>query len=893
MKILDVRFIPGPNIYVAKPVLVARIDLEDLTERESREFPGFGEGLIRRLPGVADHHCAKGAPGGFLERLREGTYFGHIVEHVTLELTDRIEAPAYFGKTLYAGRPGLYDVVMECSAPEAMTRLLSIAVDLVRALLDGRVYPLEEALEDAREIHRRHMLGPSTLAIIRAARARGIPCRRVLGGSFVQLGTGKWAKRMEATIGPHTSAVAVDIACNKAYTKAVLKEAGVPVPEGGTALSEDEALEMARTVGLPVAVKPVRGNQGRGVTVRVDSEEEVRWAYRRAAEVDREVIVERWVPGRQYRALVVRGRLVAAALRRPARVTGDGIHSVQELIDLENADPRRGVGHEKPLTQIRTDENVLRQLAAQGLDLDSVPEPGRTVVLRDSANLSTGGTAADVTDSVHPDQRRLCERAALAVGLDICGVDLMTPDMTRSPAEVGAVVLEVNAAPGIRMHEFPSEGTPRHVGRAIVDALFPPGHPFRVPVYAVTGTNGKTTTVRMIAHILQTCGETVGMATTDGIYVDGRQIVEGDTTGPDSARTVLAHPDVTAAVLETARGGLIRGGLGYEWADVAVLTNISCDHIGQDHIESLEDLIFVKSLVAERVYPGGTVVLNADDPSLVALAGRLRRRIFFFSLRADHPVVLRHLAVGGTAFLAKDGWILERTGARTWPIVRISAVPVTCRGAALFHAANALAAAAACRAGGVPRSRVAQALRRFGTEVDNPGRTNLYRVGEAYVLVDYGHNPHSFAAIGQLAAQWPGPRTTAVLGVPGDRENWVIQSAGQEAAHHFDRIWVKEDVDTRGRERGEVAALLADAVRTAEPSRPVYVRLAETEALREALISSVPGELIVVFYEKKEPLLEVLRELGARREMQWPRAAGLGARVVGARPRQLWQTTIQ
>ncbi|MBX6395797.1 MAG: cyanophycin synthetase, partial [Alicyclobacillaceae bacterium] len=493
---------------------------------------------------------------------------------------------------------------------------------------------------------------------------------------------------------------------------------------------------------------------------------------------------------------------------------------------------------------------------------------------------------------IHPDQQWLCERAAKAVGLDICGVDLMTPDISRPPGEVGAFVLEVNAAPGIRMHEFPCEGQARNVGRAIVNALFPPGMPFRVPVYAVTGTNGKTTTTRMIGHILQACGETVGMATTDGVYVGGRRIVEGDTTGPQSARTVLAHPDVSAAVLETARGGVIRGGLGYDWADVAVLTNISLDHIGQDQIESLEDLVFVKSLVAERVRKGGTVVLNADDPSLVSLASRLRRRVYFFSLRPDHPVVLRHLGLGGTAFVVKDGWIVERTGNRTWPVVRVSAIPVTWKGAALFHVANALAATAACRAGGVPRARVAHALRRFGSEVDNPGRANLYRVGSTYVLLDYGHNLQSFAAIGQLVGRWPGPRTSGIIGVPGDREDWVIRAAGQEAARHFQRIWVKEDVDTRGRSRGEVASLLFEAVRAVHPARAVRVQLRETDALREALASALPGELIVVFYEKREPLLDVLQAHGAERELQWPSAAvGLGSSGDGAR--QVWQTTLQ
>lgn len=891
MNILEVRYISGPNVYTSKPVLVARLDLEDLTGRESCEFPAFVERLLEALPGLKEHHCAKGAPGGFVERLFEGTYFGHIAEHVTLELTDRIEAPAHFGKTLYAGRPGLYDVVMECYAPEAMAQLLRTAVDFVRSLLEGRPFLLDEAVDEAREIHRRHMLGPSTRAIVEEAERRGIPWRRILDGSFIQLGTGKWAKRLEATIGPETSAVAVDIACNKAFTKEVLAEAGVPVPEGGTASTEEEAAALARSIGFPVAVKPVSGNQGRGVTAYVAGERELREAFAQASAVDRRVVIERWVPGHPYRVLVVRGRMVAAARREPAHVTGDGRSTVAELIERANRDPLRGTGHEKPLTRIVVDDSARRLLAAQGLCLSSVPEAGRRVVLRDAANLSTGGTAFDVTDEVHPDQRWLCERAAKAVGLDICGVDLMTPDIRRAPAEVGAFVVEVNAAPGIRMHEHPTGGIPRRVGRAIVDALFPPGLPFRVPIYSVTGTNGKTTTTRMIGHILQTCGETVGMATTDGIFVGGRCIAEGDAAGPQSARAVLAHPDVSAAVLETARGGIVRGGLGYDWADVAVLTNIACDHIGQDQIESLEDLLFVKSLVAERVREEGVVVLNAEDPSLVSLAGKLRRRIFYFSRRPDHPVILRHLAAGGVAFVVKDGWMVERQGARTWPIVRVSAIPATLRGLASFHVANALAAAAACRAGGVPRARIAGALRRFGSEVDNPGRTNLYRLGSVYVMLDYGHNAPSFAAVGRIAAAWPGPRATAVLGVPGDRADWVIRAAGEEAAHWFDRVWVKEDEDLRGRREGEVASLLRGAIERANPECECRVQLRETEALRETLAEAVPGELIVVFYEKRRPLLDILAALGAERVVHWP-AAGPGKNPAEERPR-MRRTTVQ
>ncbi|MCL6548162.1 MAG: cyanophycin synthetase [Alicyclobacillus sp.] len=863
MKIVWVRHIDGPNVYTYRPVLVARVDLGAWTERESYSVPGFPDRLLQALPGLREHHCAKGQPGGFVERLYSGTYFGHVLEHVALELASLCGLNVHFGKTLYAGRPGQYDVVMECEAFECQRYLLERAVDVVAALAGGCMPDIRAVVAEGRVVRDRTGLGPSTQAIVDAARRRNIPVRRLSEGSLIQLGYGCRRKWVAATLTAHTSAVSVDIACDKALTKQLLAQAGVPVPEGEVASSLGEALEAFARLGPPVVVKPLCGNQGKGVTLGIQTAAEVEWAYGIALRISDRVLVERQIPGRNIRALVVGGVCVAASERIPARVVGDGVHTVRQLVEQANLNPLRGVGHEKPLTRIALDDIAMLTMQRQGWGLDDVPEPGRVVLLRDSANLSTGGEAVDVTAELHPSCRELAERAARIIGLDVCGIDLIVPSLSDPVDPHRCAVIEVNAAPGIRMHQHPSVGQPRDAGDAIVASLFPAGDNGRIPIVSITGTNGKTTTTRLIAHAVAATGKVVGMTTTGGVYIGGRKVLDGDTTGPDSARVVLSDPLVEVAVLETARGGIVRGGLAYDKANVAVITNITLDHVGQDGAESLEDILHIKSLVAECVPDDGVVVLNADDEHLVALARRLRARVVFFSASDHNPVLKRHLACGGVGYYVSRGWLMEGRGNLTWEVVPVSEIPLTMRGTAEFQVENCLAALSALRALGLTRQQIAAAFTTFTPSRHNVGRLMLYELpGDRRVVLDYGHNPDGFAKMGRWLARLPHRRLIGVVGMPGDRADHVIREGADALAPVFDGFVIKEDADLRGRAPGEVARLMAEQIRLRCPEKPCMVVLPEREALQHALSAMEPGDVVVAFYEKLAPLEQLIRSLG-------------------------------
>jgi cyanophycin synthetase len=903
MRIEGIRTLSGPNVYTHRPALLMTLDLEELAGRESREVEGFVGRLVALLPGLREHHCSKGRAGGFIERLNEGTYFGHVVEHVAIELTGLAGVGVTHGKTRPEVEPRVYHVVVEYKAEHATRYLLETAVALVESVIRGERFALEERLAEARRIVARTELGPSTRAIVDAAARRRIPWARVGTGSIVQLGWGKHRRFIQAAMCDRTSAVAVEAAGDKDLTKLILEQAAVPVPRGVVVSTEDEALAALESLGAPVVVKPLDGRQGLGVSLNLSTPEEVREAFHIARDFSPDVLVEELLVGRNYRVLVVVGETVAASERLPCHVVGDGRRTLAELVELANQNPLRGEGHEKPLTKIVVDEIVLAHLRKHGRTLNDVPAEGETVTLRDGINLSTGGVARDVTDEVHTSVKLLCERAARAVGLDICGVDLVLEDIAQ-PFEPGrGGVIELNASPGLRMHHYPSEGKPRDVGGKIVEKLFPAGDG-RVPLISVTGTNGKTTVTRMIGHVLAHAGLCVGVTTTDGIWVGGRQVAKGDTTGPHSARTVLSDPTVEAAVLETARGGIMRRGLGYDWSDVGVLTNIQPDHFGQDGIEDLEDLVFVKSLVAERVREGGTLILNADDEQLAHLADipRVRaeeKRVVYFSLRADHVLVRKHLDAGGTAFYARDGWVVEAKGPEQTRVLRLSDVPLTLGGTAGFQVANVLAAVAACRAHGVAHETIAAAARTFHSASDNPGRMNIFRAASGgYVMLDYGHNPEAFAAICQTASRWRGRRVTGIVGVPGDRADALIEQAGRIAARGFERLVVKEDKDLRGRRPGEVAEMLRRAINDETPWRECRVILDEEEALRHELRRLGPGDVAVLFYDKLEPLRRVLEEFGAEpveaieglaapAEAQAAAAAGEAARPLAAPPASL------
>ncbi|TYP51655.1 cyanophycin synthetase [Thermosediminibacter litoriperuensis] len=872
MDIVDIRALEGPNIYSPKPVIRMLVDVGEFEDIPTRDIQGFNRRLLEKLPGLAAHHCCFEEPGGFLIRLEEGTYIPHVIEHVALELLNLLGQDVKFGRARRLEKT-TYSIVFGYTGKFAALEAGRLAVRLVDALVRGCDINLEGELERIARYSAEMELGPSTAAIEREARSRGIPVTRVGDGSLLILGYGAHQKRVEATITGETSCVAVDIACNKTLTKKMLTLAGIPVPEGTVVCTEEEAIRAAKELGFPVVVKPVDGNQGMGVSLNLKSDAEVAEAFRLAAGYSPRIIVERYIRGRHYRVLVVGGRFVCAAERIPAHVVGDGIRSIRDLIEEVNRDPMRGEKHEKPLTKIKVDPVVLRVLARRGYTLDTVPGKGEVVFLRENGNLSTGGTAVDVTDLVCPENRLTAERAAAMVGLDVAGIDITTEDISIPIGESGGAVIEVNAAPGIRMHLYPSMGKPRPAAKAIVDMLFPQ-EPRRFPLVAVTGTNGKTTTVRMVARILSAHGLKVGMTCTDGVYVGGMCIKKGDCSGPESGKMVLLDPSVEAAVLEVARGGLIRGGLAYETADVGIITNITGDHLGQDGVNTLEDLMFVKSLVAEQVKPEGYAVLNADDITSVEVKKRVRSRVIFFSLQEDNLVLRKHMAEGGRGVYVKEGVIIFHEGEEAVPLMKVADIPAAMNGRARHNVQNALAAAAAGWALDVPGETICRALSDFRCdESTNPGRMNIISDGGVRIILDYGHNPAALEAVIGTARAMNPARMVGVIASPGDRRDDAIVKLGQVAGKGFQRIIIKEDEDLRGRKPGEVAALLLEGALSAGLKKDqIDVILKEEEAIAFALENAQEGDLIVIFYEHYDSAMKAIRE-ALRRRRKTPAAA--------------------
>jgi cyanophycin synthetase len=724
MRIDDVRRLRGPNVYRSHPVAVALVDLQELTGRETADVPGFTARLLELLPGLAEHRCAATQLGGLAGRVTRGTHFGHVLERVTLELSHLIGREVYFGRTLRAGAPGRFRLILECPDDEwakdpVVEQLLALALRAVSETVEGRVPDLVTELRCITARYEESRLGVSTAELARAARERDIPVRRLLGLELLQLGYGCRRRLVRSITTEQTSTIGVHIARDKQVTKQLLAAAGIPVPEGTVVHSAAEAVDAFGHLGGPVVVKPVSGHHGRGVSVAFTAGEVI-IAYGVARAVGRLVLVESYVAGSDYRVLVVGGRAAAAAELSPARVTGNGLCEIAALVDHVNSDPRRGIGCTRPLTRIVLDDASIAHLAGQGLAPASVPALGQIVTLRQNANLSTGGTSKDVTDSMHPAVARMCVRAAAVIGLDVCGIDLRLPDISQPPVAgpASGCVIEINASPGLRIHLYPSEGSPRDVAGDIVDQLYPPGAPSRVPIVSVTGTNGKTTTVRLIAHILRRSGLHVGMTSTDGVYIDGDRVHASDVTGAESADVVLGDPTVQAAVLETARCGVVGRDLGYDRADVAVVTNISNDHPGHDGTNTLDDSVTVESLVAEQIVYRGQLVLNADDRNSAVLAQRpaVRDRdpvIRYFSLFPANQAVTGHLRCGGIAYLLDAGWLVEAEGARHTALAHVHHLPQSWCGHAGFMVANVLAALAASRALGVRAEDLPGALASF------------------------------------------------------------------------------------------------------------------------------------------------------------------------------------
>ena len=867
MRILDRSVYVGPSLYAHFPVIKLELDLGELENWPTAKLgAAFIDGLVAALPGLQEHGCSYREPGGFIRRMREGegTWLGHVLEHVAIELQNVAGEDVTFGKTrsISDARPGVYTVVYEYAQREEGIAAGDLALRLICSLLPENLRPKDsvpagwnfaEARDQFIRYAQRRALGPSTASLVRAAEQRNIPWLRLNEQSLVQLGHGKYQQRIQATVTGRTSHIAVELASDKEETNKILASLGLPVPKQELVRTEEAALRAARRLGGPVVTKPYNGNHGRGITIAISKDEDVIAGFKAAQEHSNSVIVETYLAGDDHRLLVVNGELVAATKRTPGHVVGDGTRSVRELVDIVNSDPRRGVGHEKVLTKLQLDREATVMLEGAGLSFDSVPEKDRVVPLRKTANLSTGGTATDVTDIIHPDNRDMAVRAVRAIGLDVGGVDFLSPNIAESYKSVGGGICEINAAPGFRMHVSPSEGTPRDAAGPVIDMLFPQGAPARVPIAAITGTNGKTTTSRMLAHIAKMAGYTPGLTTTDGVYIDGQRTVEGDMTGPVSTRMVLADPNIDIAVLEIARGGLLRAGMGVPEVNVAAVLNVQSDHLGLKGIDTLEQLAEVKRVPIEVATD--CAVLNADDPHVLKMSGYTEAKVIcYVTMNPSHALVREHVRAGGRACALEAGVngsmiTLYDKGSHI-PLMWTHLIPATLEGRALHNVQNAMVAASLAFALGIKLDAIRQGLRTFDTTFfQAPGRMNVFNEHPFKVLMDYGHNAHAVGVMADLAGRLDvsGRRIVVVAG-PGDRRDEDLVEIAGAVAGKFDRYIVRRDDALRGRDGDEVPRIIAKALKEkGVADAAITIIPDEQEAIAAALKMGHPGDLLLVF----------------------------------------------
>ncbi|RBI67569.1 cyanophycin synthetase [Roseovarius sp. TE539] len=843
MRILELRALRGPNYYSRYQAIYMRLDIEDLEDRPSDKVPGIAEKLEAIIPTIHEHRCSVGEPGGFLQRVRNGTYAGHMVEHVAIELQNLIGFSVGYGKTVDSYETGIYNVVFRYRDEATGLAAGEAAVDIVRQLYHGEYVHLAPVIEHLKEVRDANALGPSTGAIVNAAKARNIPhCNLTEGTSYTQLGHGVKQRRFQATVTDGSGIIGHSIADDKDWTKQILDDAGVAVPKGSTCYSWDEVVEAAQWIGWPVVTKPLAGNHGRGVTTNITSMDDLKSGYETALARVRDgsaaVIVESYIKGEDHRMLVIGGKLVAAARRRPAHVTGDGLSTIRQLIDKANEDPRRGVGHENLLTQISVDDQTHRMLEQSGLTLDSVPAETEMILLKSTANISTGGTATDLTDEVHPEIKFAMERIARLIGLDVIGIDLLAETLNRPLDQQSAGVVEVNAGPGFRMHMSPTHGTPRLVGEHVVEMLFPdPTDNGRIPITAITGTNGKTTTTRLTTHILRQAGHSVGMGCTGTVEIDNHVILRGDYSGPAAAQAVLREPTVEHAVLEVARGGIMRRGLGFDECDVGVLLNIASDHLGERDIHTLDELARCKTVVVDAVKrEGGYCVLNADDP-LVMDQGTFwaRGEIIYFTMNPDNPDLKDHLSSIGMVVTVRNGRIVLMRGKVTVDVVDVNDVPIAFEGHAPFNVQNAMAAAAVALAHGIEIDDIRAGLLSFHpTPAQMPGRTNYFEADGVKCLIDYGHNVPALEALEPLVCGLGRQRKIGVSTAPGNRRDEDLAALGAQLAKMCDILYVYE-TDARGRPEGETARLIQTGADAAGADCAVRVIMNEQEAVTRAI----------------------------------------------------------
>jgi cyanophycin synthetase len=853
MEILEIRTLRGPNYWSGywKKLVVMRLDIGDYEEKPTDTINGFTERMMEVMPSLEIHGCSYKEDGGFRRRVEEGTWAGHVIEHFALELQTLAGMDTGYGRTRETGERGIYNVVYSYMEEEVGRYAGRAGVQVFLDLAEGKpVAEIRDMIADhvrkMRQIREDVRFGPSTGALVEEAENRGIPFIRLNDQSLVQLGYGVHQKRIQATTTANTNMIAVDIAANKHATKKLLGDMGVPVPKGSRIRQEDELEKALDAVGYPAVIKPLDGNHGRGATVGVRNLDAARAAFEKAKEYSRYVIVEQQLEGSDFRALVVNNRLIAVAERIPAHVVGDGKSTIQQLIDKTNADPRRGLGHEKVLTLIDVDGQTMRCIASAGYEIDSVLPKGNVLTLKTTANISTGGTAIDRTDEVHPQNAFLFERIARIIGLDVAGIDVIAPSVSDKLSDNGGGIIEVNAAPGFRMHLAPSEGIGRNVAEHVIDMLYPPGAPSRVPIFSITGTNGKTTVTRLIAHVLRGSGLTVGYTTTDGTYIQNQQIVQGDNTGPISAQLVLKDPTVQVAVLETARGGIIRAGLGFDHCDIGIVTNIAADHLGLKDVNTLEDLARVKSVVPRAVSPRGYAVLNAEDPLVYKMRELVDGSCVYFSMDEDHPNIKRQAEKGRTSCILENGYVTILKGKWKVRIEKVANIPLTYGGRAEFMIQNVLAATLACFVHGVSLEDLRVGLTTFNAgTAQTPGRLNFVEIGDATVLMDYAHNPAGLRGLTTFIGKLPYKYRTVVLNGTGDRRDEDIREFAKIAADNFDRIVIRAGNYLRGRSEEEMFRLLQEGIAQSENKPQVRIISDSRTAIHHAIKHARKGELVV------------------------------------------------
>jgi cyanophycin synthetase len=858
MEILELRTLRGPNYWSGywKKLIIMRLDIGSYEDLPTDKIDGFYGRMMEIMPSLQSHGCSYGEPGGFLKRVEEGTWAGHAIEHFALEMQTLAGMDTGYGRTRETGQKGIYNVVYSYLEEEVGRFAGRAALKLFLDLAEGRGLAeiktdLAKDIQTMREIREEVRFGPSTGSLVEEAVHRDIPYIRLNDQSLVQLGYGVHQKRIQATTTCNTNMIAVDIAGNKHATKKLLGDMGVPVPKGYKIRDIEDLESTVNNVGYPVVIKPLDGNHGKGATVGIATIEDARTAFEKAREYSRWIIVEQQLIGADFRALVVNNRLIAVAERIPAHVVGDGRSSIEKLIEQTNSDSRRGYGHENVLTQIDVDAHTMRCIRGAGYELDSVLDKGVVLHLKTTANISTGGTAIDVTDEVHPENVFLFERIARIIGLDVAGVDVMAPNVSEPLRENGGGIIEVNAAPGFRMHLAPSEGIGRNVAEHVIDMLFPPGTRYRIPIFSITGTNGKTTTTRLIAHILKNSGRTVGFTTTDGTYIGNQQIVAGDNTGPVSAQLVLKDPTVDVAVLETARGGIIRSGLGFDNCDVGVVMNVAADHLGLKDVNTLEDLARVKSVVPRAVSRKGYAVLNAEDELVYKMRELTDGHVVLFSMDENNRNIERQAKRGRISCVYENGYVTILKGKWKVRVEKAQNIPLTYGGRAEFMVQNVLAATLACFVHGISLEDLRTGLTTFNAgTAQTPGRLNFVEVGGVTVLMDYAHNPAGLLGLTNFINKLPNKYRTVVLNGTGDRRDDDIREFGKIAADNFDRIVIRTGHYLRGREPEELHGLLQEGIAQSESKPQVRIITEGRDAIFHAIKHARKGELVVTLGDR-------------------------------------------